>query len=190
VTISPYRIPIVKEATVRPPQPTDTLDLVDAADYAFARRAWVNASPEEVYGLISDVSRMAAWSPDASDIDYDDDAGPRVGAWFSGGNRRAGRRWTSRSQVCRADPGAAFGFIVGGIDGGIVHWEWTFRASGSGTEVQQAWRLLRTDPLLGATRADLDQLRDHMATSVETTLVALARWIDENAVTATAGTPA
>ena len=175
---------------MRPPQPNDTLDLVDAADYAFTRKAWLNAQPDEVYSLISDVSRIAEWSPNASDIGYDDDTGPQVGAWFSGRNRKADKSWTSRSQVCQADPGAAFAFIVGGIDDGIVYWQWTFRPSGSGTEVQQAWRLLRTDPLLGTTRADLDDLRDYMSASVETTLVALARWIAENPGPAPAGSSA
>jgi hypothetical protein len=41
------------------------------------------------------------------------------------------------------------------------------------------WRLLRTDPVLGTTRADLNALRDYMTNSVETTLISLAKWIAE-----------
>jgi ribosome-associated toxin RatA of RatAB toxin-antitoxin module len=175
---------------VRTPQPNDTLDMIDATNYWFTRRTWVNAHPDDVYDLISDVSRISAWSPNASEVRYDDNGGPQVGAWFSGRNQKADKSWTSRSQVCTADRGAAFGFVVGGIDDGIVHWQWTFRPSGSGTEVQQAWRLLRTDPLLGATRSDLDNLRDYMTASVEATLLALARWIGENTRTTSAATPA
>ena len=46
--------------------------------------------------------------------------------------------------------------------------------------MQQSWRLLRTDPLLGTTRADLNRLPDYMTVSVETTLIALVRWIAEH----------
>jgi hypothetical protein len=46
--------------------------------------------------------------------------------------------------------------------------------------VRQEWRILRTDPVLGDTRADVERLRDYMITSVETTLGSLARWISEN----------
>ena len=43
--------------------------------------------------------------------------------------------------------------------------------------VQQSWQILRLDPVRGESRAELDALHDHMAASVEHTLLALARWI-------------
>ncbi|MFG2956321.1 SRPBCC family protein [Streptomyces sp. NPDC048291] len=152
---------------------------LDAADFAFTRRTWVDAAPALVYELVSEVSAISRWSPDADDVAFDPDAGPWGGAWFSGRNRRNGEVWTSRSQIVRADPGTAFGFVVGGAENGIVHWEWTLTPQGRGTVVQQSWRLLRLDPVLGATRADLDALRRHMTVSVESTLVALAEWLAE-----------
>ncbi|WP_316778121.1 SRPBCC family protein [Streptomyces sasae] len=155
----------------------DPIEALDAADFAFTRRAWVDAAPALVYELVSEVSAISRWSPDADDIAFDPEAGPWAGAWFSGRNRRDGRVWTSRSQIVRADPGTAFGFVVGGAENGIVHWEWTFTPQGRGTVVQQSWRLLRLDPVLGTTRADLDALRRHMTISVETTLTALAQWL-------------
>ncbi|WP_410611874.1 SRPBCC family protein [Amycolatopsis sp. lyj-109] len=151
----------------------------DATDFAFTRSAWVDATPTRVYELISDVSAISRWSPTADGVSYDEGAGPWAGAWFSGANRRDGKQWTTRSQVVRADPAAAFGFVVGGADDGIVGWDWTFRPQGRGTLVEQSWRLLRLDPVLGRTRADLDALRRYMEGSVETTLTALAQWIAE-----------
>lgn len=61
-----------------------------------------------------------------------------------------------------------------------MRWNWTFRPEGRGTLVQQSWQLLRLDPVLGTTRADLDALRDYMENSVEATLVSLARWTAED----------
>ncbi|MET7451285.1 SRPBCC family protein [Streptomyces sp. NPDC005574] len=154
-------------------------EVLDAADFAFTRSAWVDAVPMRVYELISDVAAIGHWSPDASDVAFDDGAGPRAGAWFSGRNRRGGKEWTTRSQVVRADAGTAFGFVVGGADHGIVHWEWALAPQGRGTVVRQSWQLLRLDPVLGSTRTDLDALRRTMAESVESTLTALARWVAE-----------
>ncbi|WIY00833.1 SRPBCC family protein [Amycolatopsis mongoliensis] len=153
---------------------------IDVTGFAFTRSAWVDAAPAHVYELISDVSAIGRWSPTASSVSYDDGAGPRAGAWFSGANRRDGREWTTRSQVERADPGTAFTFVVGGTETGIVRWSWEFRPQGRGSLVRQSWQLLRFDPVLGRTRADVDALRQYMAGSVETTLAALAQWIAEH----------
>ncbi len=157
----------------------DLFEVLDASDYTFTRRAWVDASPARVYDLVSDVSAIGRWSPHASGVAFDRGAGPWAGAWFSGRNHRDGRQWTTRSQVVRADPGAVFAFVVGGAEGGIVRWSWTCRPRGRGTVVEQSWQLLRLDPVLGTTRGDLDALRATMADSVETTLLALAQWIAE-----------
>ncbi|MFJ9594017.1 SRPBCC family protein [Streptomyces virginiae] len=157
----------------------DLFEVLDASDFGFTRRAWVDAAPARVYELVSDVSAIGRWSPNASDVTFDQGAGPRVGAWFSGRNHKDGRQWTTRSQVVRAEPGAAFAFVVGGAEDGIVRWSWTFHPLGRGTVVEQSWQLLRLDHVLGTTRGDLDTLRDYMTNSAETTLLALARWIAE-----------
>ncbi|MDX6763953.1 MULTISPECIES: SRPBCC family protein [Streptomyces] len=157
----------------------DLFEALNPSEFAFTRRAWVDAAPSRVYDLISDVSGIGRWSPDASGVAFDPGAGPWVGAWFSGRNHRDGRQWSTRSQIVRADPGAAFAFVVGGAEDGIVRWGWTCRPQGRGTVVEQSWQLLRLDAVLGTTRGDLDALRDHMAGSAETTLLSLARWIAE-----------
>ncbi|CAM5351316.1 hypothetical protein SAVIM338S_01217 [Streptomyces avidinii] len=157
----------------------DLFEVLDASDFTFTRRAWVDAAPARVYDLVSDVSTIGRWSPNASDVTFDQCAGPRVGAWFSGRNHKDGRQWATRSQVVRADPGAAFAFVVGGAEDGIVQWSWTCHSRGRGTVVEQSWQLLRLDRVLGTTRGDLDALRDYMTNSVETTLLSLAQWIAE-----------
>ncbi|HET6860846.1 MAG TPA: SRPBCC family protein [Streptomyces sp.] len=155
---------------------------IDLTPFAFTLRCWVPAAPHSVYRLISDVSLIETWSPSASAVSYAPGDGPWVGAWLSGRNRRGGREWVTRSQVVEADPGNAFAFVVGGADDGIVRWSWRFREQGNGSIVEQSWRLLRTDPVLGDTREDIVALRDHMAASAERTLLALAEWIADHPV--------
>ncbi|MFE3526065.1 SRPBCC family protein [Streptomyces sp. NPDC059161] len=148
---------------------------LQAEDFHFTRNAWIAAAPSKVYDLVSDVSMISAWSPSASQVSYDEGAGPQAGSWFSGRNERGGKEWTSRSQVLRAQPGEEFAFVVDGL----VQWTWTFQPLGTGTVVQQSWQLLGLDPVLGSTRTDLEALLAHMADSVETTLVSFARWVTE-----------
>ena len=150
---------------------------MNPADFTFTRRAWVDATPADVYRLVSDVSSISRWSPNASDVAFDEGAGPEAGAWFSGRNRRDGKEWGTRSQVVRAEPGAAFVFVVGGAENGIVEWSWTLHARGRGSVVEQSWRLLRLDPVLPSTPVELTALRDYMANSAETTLASLAEWV-------------
>ncbi|WP_405812364.1 SRPBCC family protein [Streptomyces sp. NBC_01520] len=149
---------------------------LDPTPFAFTRRCWVAAAPDSVYRLISDVSLTGTWSPSASGVRYAPEDGPWAGARFSGRNQRDGRAWVTQSEVVRTDPGVAFVFVVGGAGDGIVRWDWHFHGQGRGrgSVVQQSWQLLRTDPVLGDTREDVEALRDHTAESAESTLLALA----------------
>ncbi|MFI1925915.1 SRPBCC family protein [Streptomyces sp. NPDC020377] len=157
--------------------PRNPLAGLDLAPFAFTRRCWVDAPPDSVYALISDVSLIETWSPSAGGVSYAPGDGPRAGARFSGRNRRDGREWITHSEVVRADPGTAFAFVVGGADHGIVRWDWHFHEQGRGSIVRQSWQLLRADPVLGDTLQDVRSLQNHMADSAESTLLALAEWI-------------
>jgi uncharacterized protein YndB with AHSA1/START domain len=157
-----------------------TVTELDPSDFTFTRRTWIAADPVDVYRLVSDVTAIGRWSPNASEVAFDEGSGPEAGAWFSGRNRKDGKEWTTRSQVVKAEPGTVFAYVVGGAEDGIVEWSWTFRAQDGGTAAEQSWRLLRMDPVLGGTRADVEALRDYMAASAETTLTALADWVTKN----------
>jgi len=73
----------------------------------------VNAPPERLYGLVSDVTRMGEWSPETVRCRWLDGAtGPTVGARFKGTNRRALMRWSTTPRVVAAEPGREFAFEV------------------------------------------------------------------------------
>ncbi len=79
----------------------------------------VDATSEQLYALVSDVTRTGEWSPICRECWWDEGSGPEVGAWFSGRNEVPGRTWETRSQVVVAEPGREFAWQVGG---NLVRW--------------------------------------------------------------------
>ena len=100
---------------------------------------FVGVPPDELYGLVSDVTRTGEWSPICRACRWDDDAGPRVGAWFTGHNEIPERTWETRCQVVAADPGREFAWEV---NNGWVRWGYTFEPEDDGTRLTEHWKFL------------------------------------------------
>jgi hypothetical protein len=96
-------------------------------------------SPEDLYDLVSDVTRMGEWSPVCKACWWDDGDAPRVGAWFTGRNELPDRTWETRSEVVAAERGREFAFIVGGT---WTRWGYTFSPVDGGTQVTESWEFL------------------------------------------------
>jgi polyketide cyclase/dehydrase/lipid transport protein len=99
----------------------------------------INRSPEAVYDLVSDITRMGGWSPVCKECWWDEGASAQVGAWFNGRNVLPERTWETRSEVVAADRGKEFAFIVGGT---LTRWGYTFEAAEGGTRVTESWNAL------------------------------------------------
>jgi hypothetical protein len=93
-------------------------------------------TPDEVYTMISDVTRMGEWSPVCRACWWDEGDGPQTGAWFTGRNETPTRTWETRAQVVTAEPGRTFAFTVGG---GWVHWAYTCEPAPEGTKLTESW---------------------------------------------------
>jgi Polyketide cyclase / dehydrase and lipid transport len=96
-------------------------------------------SPEAVYDMVSDVTRMGEWSPVCKACWWDEGDGPREGAHFTGRNELPERTWETRSRVEKADRGREFAFVVGDS---WVRWGYTFTAVDGGTLVTESWEFL------------------------------------------------
>lgn len=96
----------------------------------------VDRTPEEVYALVSDITRTAEWSQQCVKCTWDDGDGPAVGATFTGTNEVPGRTWTTQSTVVAADPGAEFAWEVGA---GFVFWGYRMTPDGDGTTLTESW---------------------------------------------------
>jgi hypothetical protein len=96
-------------------------------------------SPEELYDLVSDITRMGAWSPVCKACWWDEGAGAEVGAWFTGRNELPERTWETRSEIVMADRGREFAFIV---NGSWTRWGYVFTPVDGGTALTESWELL------------------------------------------------
>ena len=95
--------------------------------------------PDELYALVSDVTRTGEWSPVCRACWWDDGDGPRVGAWFTGRNELPERTWETRSRVVAADPGREFAWEV---NDGWVHWAYSLAPEEGGTRLTESWEFL------------------------------------------------
>jgi hypothetical protein len=96
-------------------------------------------SPEDLYDMVSDVTRMGEWSPVCKACWWEEGDDRGVGAWFGGRNEAPDRTWETRSQVVAADPGKEFAFNVGGT---WARWGYAFSPVDGGTEVTESWEFL------------------------------------------------
>jgi hypothetical protein len=113
---------------------------VDTSKYRHQETIDIECSPEELYDLVADVSRMGRWSPVCTGGSYDDD-----GEWFTGTNAMGESTWETRCRVVVASRGHEFAFVNYGLEGRVEMVRWGFRfvpAEVGGTEVTQTWEVL------------------------------------------------
>lgn len=98
----------------------------------------IDRPAEELYDLVSDVTRTGEWSPICQACWWDEPArGAVVGAMFTGRNVTPDRTWETRSQVVAAERGREFAWEVAN---GWVRWAYTLApADGSGTTLTESW---------------------------------------------------
>lgn len=98
----------------------------------------VSQTPEVLYELVSDVTRMGEWSPVCVGCWWDDET-RGVGAWFTGRNETPERTWETRSQVAADESAREFTFIVGGDR---ARWSYAFEPADGGTRMTESWDFL------------------------------------------------
>ncbi len=104
----------------------------------------IQAQPQALWSMVSDVTRMGQWSPETRGAEWVDDAtGPGVGARFKGHNQRGRVKWSTTCTITASEPGREFSFVVGTPNKPKTTWSYRFAASGSGTDVTESWRAER-----------------------------------------------
>ncbi len=100
----------------------------------------IDAPPERVYALVSDVVRMGEWSTECVKCVWLGSAsGPEVGARFRGTSRNGRHRWSTTSVVTAADPGRTFEFAVSYAGMSVATWRYDLAPEGqSGTTLRES----------------------------------------------------
>lgn len=132
----------------------------------------IDASPEVIYDLVSDVSRMGEWSPETVRAEWIKGATrAEPGARFKGSNELGPNSWSTKPEVVAADRGRVFSFKVPGRSGPT--WSYEFHAEGGGTRVVEAVRQDVASPLpirLLQKRAGVTDRSAHLAINMALTL--------------------
>jgi hypothetical protein len=112
---------------------------------------YVEASPQAVYDLISDVTRTPEITPDIVSCTWLDGAtGPAVGARFKAVNRAGrGPDWSNKPVVVTADEGREFAFARTEPFAGTVEWRYKFVAEGTGTRVVESYTVTKNLTIVG-----------------------------------------
>lgn len=113
---------------------------MDTTSYQHTESITVAVSPEAVYDMVADVTRMGEWSPVCTACAWDDDDH----TWFLGTNTIPEREWTTKCRVDVAERGREFTFTNCGFDGEVelVRWSYRFEPNGDGATVTEEWQVL------------------------------------------------
>jgi uncharacterized protein YndB with AHSA1/START domain len=105
----------------------------------------IQAPPEKVYDMVTDVTRMGEWSPECMRAEWVGGAtGPAPGARFKGHNKLNWLiRWSTTPTVKVADPGKEFTFETGKPGNEETRWTYRFAPKDGGTELTESFESLR-----------------------------------------------
>ncbi|MFV0532504.1 MAG: SRPBCC family protein [Cumulibacter sp.] len=145
--------------------------------YTHSESITINASPQQVWDVVSDVTRTGEWSPICRECWWKEPAtGPVEGAWFHGRNQSGDREWETQSLVTAAQPGVEFTWVVGGV---AVRWSYTLAPEGDGTVLTESWAVLQGgidffDKTFGDdAKAELELRREAALSGIPATLKAI-----------------
>lgn len=106
-------------------------------DETLRASAEVRASADEVYAVVSDVTRIPEWSPETVRAQWL--APDRFRAW----NRRRLGRWRTDANVVEAVPGQRFSFVVQVMGGDWTQWTYVIEPSSAdgATRLSEEFRM-------------------------------------------------
>lgn len=142
----------------------------------------IAAPPGQVWGMVSDLTRMGEWSPENEGARWlKGAAGPTVGARFRGVNRNGKKRWSTAGTVIDATPGDTFAFRVSAAGFPVAEWRYQFESTANGCLVTETWtdRRGRLVKALGKPVSGIADRAAHNRTTMEETLVRLKAAAEE-----------
>lgn len=143
------------------------------ATRTLSRSTSVEAPPQRVWDLVTDLPRMGEFSPENVGGSWVGAApGPALGAVFRGRNRRGAHRWSTRCTVTRCEPGRAFAFAVSSLGLPVAEWAYELEPTPEGCRLTETWTDRRGALVTAAGRliSGVGDRAGFTATSIEQTL--------------------
>ncbi|MCU1394297.1 MAG: Polyketide cyclase / dehydrase and lipid transport [Ilumatobacteraceae bacterium] len=137
----------------------------------------VNAAPEAIYGMVSDLPRMGEWSPENCGGTWLGGAnGAAVGARFKGRNENGKKRWTTMVKIAICDAPTTFAFDVSAVGFAVARWQYDIVAEGDGSLVTESFFDHRNAiaKLFGGPASGVKERHAHNRAGMEHTLTELA----------------
>jgi uncharacterized protein YndB with AHSA1/START domain len=132
----------------------------------------IDAPPDQIYDLVTDVTRMGEWSPECVRCEWQGEPG-RVGSTFKGHNRSGPARWSTVARVLVADRPKEFSFATLYRDEPSTRWTYRFEGDGP-TTVTESFDAIRTPPLIAfAERVFLRNRQAQLEEGMAKTLAAI-----------------
>ncbi|MEU5538780.1 SRPBCC family protein [Streptomyces sp. NPDC020362] len=106
-------------------------------------RTWIEAPPERVWAVVSDIALMPAMSEELQSVEWLDGAdGPCVGARFAGHSRHeAFGEWSTTSHVIECEPELVLAWAVEDPSTPAAIWRFRLRPRDGGTELSEWMQL-------------------------------------------------
>lgn len=98
----------------------------------------INASPQTVYGLITDLPTLAELAEETTAMTWHKGDSVRPGAVFKGANRNGKKTWTTTCTITEATPGQVFAFDVHSARVPVAHWRYDIVAADGGCRVTES----------------------------------------------------
>lgn len=143
---------------------------------SISRTIEIDAPPDRVFALISDLPGMGSLSPENTGGRWLGGATePAEGVRFRGHNRNGWRRWSTVVRVRTCEPPRRFSFDVDALGLAVSRWTYAVEPRASGCTVTETWadRRGRAMDLIGLLASGVGDRAGYTAVSIERTLAAL-----------------
>lgn len=140
------------------------------------RSVEIDAPPERVFALVSDLPAMGELSPENTGGRWLDGAtAPAVGTRFRGSNRNGWRRWSTVVRVTACESPRRFGFDVDSLGLAVSSWTYDVTPRSGGCTVTETWRDRRGRAMdvIGLVASGVGDRTAYTAHSIDRTLAAL-----------------
>ena len=138
----------------------------------------IAASPEKIWSMVTDLSRMGEWSPENKGGEWVKGAqGPAVGAEFKGHNSNGKRSWSTSVKVNAFDVPRRFSFGLMVFGKNWCDWVYEIEPISTGARVTHSWVDHRSkfSQTLGKWVSGVADRASHNRANMEVTLENLAK---------------